>query len=73
MALHRNDTANELALKYGPNSVHTLRELYGSFAPHCADSEKLSEALANLDGASLTSSFAITKGASSTGSPPGDR
>jgi hypothetical protein len=55
MALkHRNDTANELTLKYGSISVGTLRELYGSFAPHIADSEKLREVLANLDGASLT-------------------
>jgi hypothetical protein len=51
---HQIDTANELALKYGSISVGTLREFYGSFAPHCADSEKLSEVLSNLDGASLT-------------------
>jgi hypothetical protein len=55
MALkHGNDTANELALKYGSISVGTLRKFYGSFAPHIADSEKLREVLANLDGASLT-------------------
>jgi hypothetical protein len=55
MALkHQNETANELALKYGSISVRTLREFYGSFAPHCADGEKLSEVLADLDGASLT-------------------
>jgi hypothetical protein len=51
---HQNDTANELARKYGSTSIGTLREFYGSFAPHCADGEKLSEALANLDGASVT-------------------
>jgi hypothetical protein len=55
MALkHQNETANELALKYGSISVRTLREFYGSFAPHCADGEKLSEVLTDLDGASLT-------------------
>ena len=55
MALkHQNETPNELALKYGSISVRTLREFYGSFAPHCADGEKLSEVLTDLDGASLT-------------------
>lgn len=47
MAFKRqNPTATELALKYGSISVRTLREFYGSFAPHCADGEKLSEVLA---------------------------
>jgi hypothetical protein len=55
MALkHQNEAANELALRYGSISVGSLRKLYGSFAPHCADDEKLSEVLADLDGASLT-------------------
>jgi hypothetical protein len=31
-----------------------LRDFYGSFAPHCADSKKLSEVLPDLDAASLT-------------------
>lgn len=57
---HQDKTANELALKYGSISVRTLRSIYGSFAPHRADSDKLSEVLADLDGASL-SSFGITK------------
>ena len=54
MTLERqNETANELALKYGSISVikRILRQL---FAPHCADGEKLSEVLADLDEASLT-------------------
>jgi hypothetical protein len=50
----QNPTATELALKYGSISVRTLRDFYGSFAPHCADGQKLSEVLADLDGASLT-------------------
>jgi hypothetical protein len=55
MAFQRqNETATELALKYGSISVRTLRDFYGSFAPHCADGQKLSEVLADLDGASLT-------------------
>ena len=62
MALkHQNETANELALKYGSISVRTLREFYGSFAPHCADGEKLSEVLADLDGASLAQLVPKTK------------
>ena len=35
-------------------TVRTLREFYGSFAPHCADSERLSEVLEHLDEASLS-------------------
>jgi hypothetical protein len=58
MAFQRqNETATELALKYGSISVRTLRDFYGSFAPHCADGQKLSEVLADLDGASLTQLF----------------
>jgi hypothetical protein len=30
-----------------------LRQLYGSFAPHCADSDKLGEVFEKLDEASL--------------------
>ena len=45
---------DEIGLRYGSISVRSLREFYGSFAPHCADSGKLSEVLANLDEASLT-------------------
>ena len=55
MALKRHDTtANELTLKYGSLTIRALRELYGSFAPHRADGEKLSDAMADLDAASLT-------------------
>jgi hypothetical protein len=55
MALkHQNETANELALKYGSLTIHILRGFYGSFASHCADNERLSEVLADLDPASLT-------------------
>jgi hypothetical protein len=31
-----------------------FREFYGSFAPHCADSEKLGEVFEDLDEASLS-------------------
>jgi hypothetical protein len=55
MALkHQNITADELTVKYGSLTVRTLREFYGSFAPHCADNKKLSEVLTDLDAASLT-------------------
>jgi hypothetical protein len=43
----------EIRLRYGSITVRTLRQLYGSFAPHCADNEKLVEVLDKLDGASL--------------------
>ena len=53
----RRDCANAAVLasalatsRYGSISVRTLREFYGSFAPHCADGEKLSEVLTDLDG-----------------------
>jgi len=39
---------------YGSITVRTLREFYGSFAPHLADTKKLSEVLDELDVASLS-------------------
>jgi hypothetical protein len=30
-------------------TVRILREFYGSFAPHCADNEKLSDVIPKLD------------------------
>jgi transposase-like protein len=55
MALkHQNITANGLTLRYGSLTIRTLRDFYGSFAPHCADSKKLSEVLPDLDAALLT-------------------
>jgi len=39
---------------YGSITVRPLREFYGSFAPHLADSEKLGEVLDDLDVASLS-------------------
>jgi hypothetical protein len=53
LELHR-DRLGEINLRYGSITVRALREFYGSFAPHCADSEKLSGVLADLDEASLT-------------------
>jgi hypothetical protein len=50
----QNDTVSALALKYGSITVRTLRDYYGSFAPHCADESELGEILAGLDVASLT-------------------
>ncbi len=51
----QNDTVPELALNYGSITVRTLRDYYGSFAPHCADDySELGEILPNLDVASLT-------------------
>jgi len=44
----------ELSRKYGNALVGPLRKFYGSFAPHCADDEKLSDVLHKLDGASLS-------------------
>src|SRR5262249_26536229 len=49
-----NITTNELTLEYGSLTIRALREVYGSFAPHCADSKKLSDVLADLDPAALT-------------------
>jgi hypothetical protein len=51
---HHRDRLGEIALRHGSISVRSLREFYGSFAPHCADNEKLGEVLADLDEASLT-------------------
>ncbi len=48
------DARQEIGLRYGNVSVRVLREFYGSFAPHCSDSEKLGDVLVKLDGASLT-------------------
>jgi len=50
---YQNDTIAELALKCGSINVRTLRDFYGSFAPHCADDLKLSDILTDLDVASL--------------------
>ena len=44
----------ERGLRYGSMTVRTLREFYGSFAPHLAESKKLSEVLDELDVASLS-------------------
>jgi hypothetical protein len=49
-----HDALSEISLKYGHIRVGILRDFYGSFAPHCADSEKLSEVLSDLDEPSLT-------------------
>ena len=55
MALEdRPSRLGEIGLRYGSFTVLSLREFYGSFAPHCADSEKLSEVLEDLDEASLS-------------------
>jgi hypothetical protein len=43
-----------IKLGCGSVTVRTLREFYGSFAPHLADSKKLSEVLDELDVASLS-------------------
>ena len=51
---YQNDKIAELALKCGSISIGTLRDFYGSFAPHCADGTALREVLADLDVASLT-------------------
>ena len=44
----------EIGLKYGNVTIRILREFYGSFAPHCADSEKLGDVFQKLDVYSLT-------------------
>ena len=51
---NRPNKLGEIGLRYGSIAVRTLREFYGSFAPHCADSEKLGEVLEDLDEASLS-------------------
>src|SRR5690349_19646200 len=51
------DRPNELGpikLGYGSITVRALREFYGSFAPHLAESKKLSEVLDEMDVASLS-------------------
>jgi hypothetical protein len=53
LELHR-DRLGEINLRYGSLTVRALREFYGSFAPHCADREKLGEVLEDLDEASLS-------------------
>jgi hypothetical protein len=50
----QNDTVSELVLKHGSITVRTLRDYYGSFAPHCADDSELGAILPDLDVASLT-------------------
>jgi hypothetical protein len=40
--------------RYGKALIGPLRKAYGSFAPHCADDERLSDVLHKLDEASLT-------------------
>jgi hypothetical protein len=43
----------EISRKYGNMTVGILRQFYGSFAPHCADSEKLRDVFQKLDVYSL--------------------
>lgn len=50
----RSNRLGEIGLRYGSMTIRALREFYGSFAPHCADSEKLGEVLEDLDEASLS-------------------
>jgi hypothetical protein len=51
---HYRDKDGEISRKHGHALIGTLRSSYGSrFAKGCTDSEKLSEALAKLDGPSL--------------------
>jgi hypothetical protein len=50
---HR-DRKLELSRKYGNALIASLRKAYGSFAPHCADHERLSDVLHKLDVASLS-------------------
>jgi hypothetical protein len=44
----------ELSRKYGNTLIGPLRKTYGSFAPHCADDERLGDVLHKLDEASLS-------------------
>jgi hypothetical protein len=48
------DRNAELSRKYGSALIGSLRKAYGSFAPHCADYERLSDVLHKLDAASLS-------------------
>jgi hypothetical protein len=51
---HYRDKGGEISRKHGDTLIGTLRSSYGRrFAKGCTDSEKLSEALAKLDGPSL--------------------
>ena len=50
---HR-DRNVELSRKYGNALIGSLRKAYGSFAPHRADYERLSDVLHKLDVASLS-------------------
>jgi hypothetical protein len=43
-----------ISLKYGNVTVGILRQFHGSFAPHCADNEMLSDIISKLDVHSLT-------------------
>jgi hypothetical protein len=50
---HRSRNA-KLSRRYQNMLISTLREEYGSFAPHCADGERLCDVLHKLDIASLS-------------------
>jgi len=50
---HRDGNV-ELSRKYGNALIGPLRKTYGSFAPHCADDERLRHVLHKLDEASLS-------------------
>ncbi len=56
MAFERHrDKNGEMSRKHGNTLMRTLRQHYGpSFAPGCADNEKLSDVLHRLDEPSLT-------------------
>jgi hypothetical protein len=49
----RPNKLGPIRLGYGSITVRTLREFYGSFAPHLADNKTLNEVLDELDVASL--------------------
>ncbi len=50
-----NERKREISRKHGDTLIGTLRKSYGSdFAPHCADTEKLSNVLHKMDTASLS-------------------
>jgi hypothetical protein len=51
--LHRGRNV-ELSRKCGSALIGSLRKVYGSFAPHCADDERLSDVLHKLDEASMS-------------------
>ena len=48
------DRNAELSRKYGNALIGSLRKAYGSFAPYCADNERLGDVLHKLDAASLS-------------------